>query len=290
MAVGYPVGAVLGGSIAVRLLAGHPWNAVFWLGAGMTFAAVPLVLAFIPESVAWLSGRQNPRYLGRLNHSLLRLGYPTLQAMPAAVIPHDLGSVGAVFRKPLLGRTGLLSLAYLFHSLTFYFFLKWLPKLLVDMGFAPSTAGGVLVWANVGGIVGGLLLGFLALKHGARAVTIVLLVASTVAIALFGRTAHDLTQLTAICMLCDFCANGALVGIFAVIARSYPSELRASGTGIASGVGRGGAFAAPIIAGALLQSGMGLPSVALLIGLSSLLAAGCLLALPPYAIEGGSRS
>ena len=100
------------------------------------------------------------------------------------------------------------------------------------------------------------------------------------------RTAPDLTQLTIVCMLCDFCANGALVGIFAVIARSYPAALRASGTGIASGVGRGGAFAAPIIAGALLQYGIGLPSVSLLIGAASLVAAVCLLGLPSRATEG----
>ena len=51
--------------------------------------------------------------------------------------------------------------AYFFHITTFYFILKWVPKIVVDLGFAPSSAAGVLVWTNVGGATGGAVLGLL---------------------------------------------------------------------------------------------------------------------------------
>ena len=55
-------------------------------------------------------------------------------------------------RGPQLVRvTVLLTLAYFLHIMAFYFLLKWVPKIVVDMGFTPSSAAGVLVWANVGG-------------------------------------------------------------------------------------------------------------------------------------------
>ena len=50
--------------------------------------------------------------------------------------------------------TLLVALAYFFHITTFYYILKWVPKIVVDMHFAASEAAGVLVWANVGGVAG----------------------------------------------------------------------------------------------------------------------------------------
>ena len=52
--------------------------------------------------------------------------------------------------------------------------------------------------------------------------------------------------------------------------------MRASGTGFAVGVGRGGSVLAPIIAGFLFQANLQLPTVAMIMSLGSLLAAGVL--------------
>jgi hypothetical protein len=48
--------------------------------------------------------------------------------------------------------------------------------------------------------------------------------------------------------------------------------VRASGTGFAIGVGRGGSVLSPIVAGFLLQGGMQLPLLSLIMGTGSLLA------------------
>ena len=49
--IGYPIGAVIGGTIAAQLLKTYDWRSVFYLGTAMTVVCVPLVYLFVPESV-----------------------------------------------------------------------------------------------------------------------------------------------------------------------------------------------------------------------------------------------
>ena len=101
---------------------------------------------------------------------------------------------------------------------------------------------------------------------------------STIAVTLFGRSPADLTKLILICMVAGFCTNAAITGMYAIFAKAFPTHVRASGTGMAVGVGRGGSVLAPIIAGFLFASVIArLPTVSLLMGLGSLVAAMVLL-------------
>jgi MFS family permease len=102
---------------------------------------------------------------------------------------------------------------------------------------------------------------------------------STVTVTLFGRSPADLVQLTMICMVAGFCTNASITGMYAIFAKAFPTHVRASGTGFAVGVGRGGSVLAPIIAGFLFSAGYELPTVALLMSLGSIVAAGALFVL-----------
>jgi MFS family permease len=163
--------------------------------------------------------------------------------------------------------------------------VKWVPKIVVDLGFAPSAAAAVLVWANVGGVSGGTALGLLSRRFGLKALTVGLMLASTAMLAVFGQGWSDLRHLSLICALTGFCINGAVVGMFAILARAYPAPTRATGTGFTVGIGRGGAILAPIVAGFLFRAGHGLQFVSLVMGAGSLLAAitlGMLRVQPPH--------
>jgi MFS family permease len=102
------------------------------------------------------------------------------------------------------------------------------------------------------------------------------MVLSTVMVALFGRTPPDLQQLSLICAAAGFCTNAAIVGMYAIFAQAFPTHVRASGTGFAIGVGRGGSVLAPIIAGFLFTAGYSLPTVSLMMAFGSMVAAGIL--------------
>ncbi len=275
MAIGYPLGAIIGGSIAALLLRRSDWRTVFEFGAVVSGLLIPIVLWWVPESVVWLCQRRPARALERVNHSLTRLGHGRVDALPAAALAPRSQSWGraGIFRPELIVTTLLVTLGYALHVTTFYFTLKWIPKIVVNMGFTASMAAGVLVWANVGGATGGAVLGVLTHHVGLKALTLAWLVASSVMVAVFGHSPADLTQLSLTCALAGFCTNGAIVGLYAIIARAYPADARAAGTGFAIGMGRGGAVLAPIIAGYLFQANWGLQAVALTMAVGSLLAA-----------------
>jgi benzoate transport len=279
MSIGYPVGAVLGGIVATRLLQGNDWRSVFYFGTAVTVALIPVVYFVMPESVHWLARKQPAGALERVNRALGRMGHAAVPVLPAISGDERRRSISDIFAPGLVGTTVIVTLAYFFHITTFYFIVKWVPKIVVDLGFAASSAAGVLVWTNVGGATGGALFGLLTQRFSVKALTIAVLLMSTVAVAVFGRTPPDLQQLSMICAVAGFCTNAGIVGLYAIIAQAFPTHVRAFGTGFTVGVGRGGSVLAPIIAGFLFTAGYTLPMVSLLMGLGSLFAAGALLML-----------
>ncbi len=275
MATGYPIGAIVGGSIASMMFAaGHDWRSVFAIGAVATALCIPLTWFLLPETVSFLVHKRRADALERVNAVMRRLGHAVVDALPASVPGASRGGIGQLFRPNLAAITILLTLAYFAHIMTFYFILKWTPKIVADMGFSPSSAGGVLVWANIGGATGSLVLSLLTQKLPVRWLTIGAMLLSTAMVAGFGHAPANLATLSLIVAVAGFCTNGAIVGMYAMIAQSFPTALRASGTGFAIGVGRGGAALSPIVAGFMFQGGIGFAGVALTMALGSVVAAG----------------
>jgi benzoate transport len=279
MACGYPLGAIIGGSIASRLLASGSWRSVFAFGAIVSGAFIPIVWFLMPETVAYLAHRRPANVLERINAVLRRLGHATVTALPAPSPDAPRARMTELFTPALARTTVLLTVAYFAHLMTFYFILKWIPKIVVDMGFAPSTAGGVLVWANVGGLIGALALSGLTQRVGVRPLVIVAMLLAAVMVTVFGQGQPDLARLSLVAGVAGMFTNAAIVGLYAIVAQSYPTAVRAGGTGFIIGVGRGGAALGPIVAGFLFTHGGGLPSVATVMALGSLLAAAAILAL-----------
>lgn len=278
MAIGYPIGAVVGGSIASALLETHGWRSVFYIGTAASLLFIPLTYFWIPESVHWLTRKQPAGALQKINATLTRLGHEVVESLPRIQATAK-QRASDIFSPALIATTVLVSVAYFLHITTFYFIVKWVPKIVVDMGFAASSAGFVLVWTNVGGAIGGAVFGLLTLRFGLKPLTIAVLLLSTVAVTLFGRTPPDLTRLSLICACAGFCTNAGIVGLYSILAQAFPTHVRASGTGFAVGFGRGGSIVAPILAGFLFTGGLKLPAVALAMSLGSTLAAGVLLLL-----------
>lgn len=275
MTIGYPIGAVIGGTIAAQLLKTYDWRAVFYLGTAMTAACIPLVWLLIPESVQWLAHKRPAGALEKINGTLKRMGHAALGSLPH-VEEHHRQSLAGIFSPTLIATTIIVTAGYFLHIMTFYFLVKWIPKIAVDMGFQTAQAVGVLVWANVGGALGGAVLGFLTLRYNVKMLTIGVLLLSTITVSIFGRSSADLTTLTVVAIVAGFCTNAGIVGLYALFAHSYPTHVRASGTGFSIGLGRGGAMLAPVIAGFLFEGGISIPMVAMIMALGSLAAAGAL--------------
>src|SRR5688572_21377449 len=213
MAAGYPLGAVFGGLIATHLLADGNWRSVFAFGAIATAVCIPLVFWLLPESISYLVQRRTSHALERVNATLARLGHRTVDALPAAVSATGQGSWLQLFAPGLARTTVLLTAAYFAHIMTFYFMLKWIPKIVVDLGFAPASAGGVLVWANVGGATGAILFSVLTQRVGLKWLVVGSLVFTTLMVTIFGRSAAELSQLALLAGIAGFFCNAAIVGL-----------------------------------------------------------------------------
>ena len=280
MVIGYPLGGVIGGLMVQRLLASGGWRSVFVAGGWATAAFLPLVWWLVPESVAFLDRRRAPGALEQINRILARFGHAAASTLSA---PHPQGerrSLADIFKPALLATTVLVTFAYFAHITSFYFIVKWVPKIVVDMGFAPQAAAGVLTWVSLGGAIGGAIFGLIATRIGLRPLTVITLLAGSLMIAWFGRGAPDLDSLKSTLAVTGLFTNAAIAGFYLLFARVFPTHVRATGTGFAIGVGRGGAVLAPIMAGYLLNAGLALKIVASIMAGGSLLAAVALLALP----------
>jgi hypothetical protein len=120
--------------------------------------------------------------------------------------------------------------------------------------------------------------GLIATRVSLKALTLVALFGSSVMVVWFGRGSHDLVSLSATVAIAGVFINSAIGGYYMLFAKVFPTHVRATGTGFAVGVGRGGAVLAPIAAGYLFQAGFGMQAVATMMAMGSLLSAAALLA------------
>jgi MFS family permease len=270
---GYSLGAVVGGLAASALLArDERWQAVFELGALATAALIVPAVMLLPESIAFLCQRQPKHALLRVNQILERQGRRPIEALPEQRGLELGAGSGALFGRAMLGTTVSLTLAFFTYMLALYFLMKWIPKLVVDVGQPASSAARVLVCANLGGIAGTLGMSLLSQSYNVRYLVMAALVCGAAAVLAFGQSPADLASIAAVATIAGFFINAANSGFYSIVAQSFPSQLRAGGTGFVIGAGRAGSALGPIFAGLLFEAGWSLAAV------SGAMACGCLVA------------
>lgn len=251
--IGYPVGGVIGGFAASEwLLVDYDWRAVFVFGAVVTAVMIPLVMLLVPETPAFYAARRPDGALAKINKSLRTLKQPPIEALPEVAPSAPKPKVTDILADPRLRPvTLLLAFGYLFHTITFYYILKFAVKIVADTGIPQADAASVLTWANIGGATGGALFGFLLRKWDIKGPTILTAVLGSAAVVYFGTGQDTLWGWRMAAFLTMFFLNAAIVGYYAAFARGFPAFARATGTGFVLGVGRAGAAGSPIIAGFL---------------------------------------
>src|SRR5207248_296314 len=227
LVIGHPLGGIVGGLFVQRLLATATWHEVFLYGAWATTGLLPLVWLLVPESVAFLDRRRPPGALERINRILVRFGHPPVSVLSEASPGAERRSIADLFKPGLVTTTVLITFVYFAHITSFYFIIKWVPKIVVDMGFEPRAAAGVLTWANVGGAVGGAIFGLIATRLGLKALTLCVLLATSVMIVWFGHGSADLASLKTTLAITGLFTNSAIAGLYLLFAQVFPTHVRA---------------------------------------------------------------
>lgn len=252
---GYPVGAVATGLVSMITIPTYGWKATL-IGAGVISALLlPIVWVLLPESVSFLETRQPSNALARSNKLRQRMAWPQL----AALTPReDVGSLPKprdLLSHDLWRSTITLWFATFLSFAVLYFVTSWIPKLAVEGGLSQSKA----LWAgsifNFGGAIGGLLIGWLAIKRPIGRLIAIFFVACAGLMMIFAQAMPlALVLLTAFAL--GLTLQGGFTGFYSLSAQLYPARVRGAGIGWAVGIGRGGAIIGPMAGGALLAANL----------------------------------
>ncbi|MBS0374043.1 MAG: MFS transporter [Proteobacteria bacterium] len=253
-ATGYSVGATLGGALAAYAIPQFGWRAAFAIGGTLSLLLLPVAWRRLPESLDFLLTRRPSGALDRLNAQLAAMGHAPLIELPA---PTAAPTVRADLRL-LLRPTTLLVWAMFFCTMAgFYFVASWTPRLAHAAGLGESLGLQAGVLLNLGGIAGCALYAAIVARIDAHRLLLGALLGSVLlmlAVSLvLGQVAGTLVAL----LLVGVITNAAMAGLYAVGPPLYPTAVRATGMGWALGIGRLGAIAAPLVAGALADAGRG---------------------------------
>lgn len=256
LGAGYAIGAMLTGVVAAWLIPEYGWRAMFAAAAVTSGLMLPVAFLLLPESLEFLLKKQPRGALQRANALLGKLGRPQLDALPAVTVEKRSGlGVGNLVAAGRRRSTMALWTGFFMVYAVMYFLLGFIPKIAVDMGLPLDQAIYVGTALNTGGLLGTLVLGFLATRYPLVRVILVFQLAAAGFMVAFGVFTPPLPVLLVLAGLVGFFSLSGLVGLIALATRLYPTELRATGVGWGQGMGRAGAIAGPIVGGVLIGLG-----------------------------------
>ena len=238
MYCGMPVGAAILSLIAATEF-GANWKNVFYLGGLLPIFAIPLMMLFLPESKEYLKAQNKT-------------------AAELAVAPQ--GSFKGLFNSDNLLRTLCIWVSYFFTLMVVYIMLSWLPSLFMELGFTRKDGSTAQFYFMVTATIGTIILGMLT-DRWKKAYVILLMYGGILAGLLALNGASSLNQMYMAAALAGAFVIGCQGVLYAFGSIVYPTEVRGTGVGVASAVGRIGAMLGPVIAGQLLTAGFGAAGV-----------------------------
>lgn len=249
--LGGTVAALVGYSLVLKL----GWRPAMLVG-GLALVIGPLIRWLLPESLRYLLGK------GRLAEaekevSRLRL-HPTASPQPNDSDPLSTvvstGAQGGMWSSGYARIT--IALWSLWISLNFLYqgaFL-WLPTLLAAAQQSDSRSFLFTTIISLGQVPGTLIVAYLADRMSRRKLILASLLLLSGGTFLFGVFQKDAWVLVLGFLLMVF--NGMAWGLaYPFSTELYPTRMRGSATGWATGIGRLGGVIAPIVVGWVVQSG-----------------------------------
>lgn len=259
MTASVATGSVLGGSLAAWAIPHFGWQAVFYVGALLPLATIPVVATLMPESIRFLVAKRND-------------DRPRIAAVLARIVPgqrfyrddsyvlREETAPGLAFVELFAhGRavkTGILWLAFFFAQMTVFFAGSWMPSILTEEGLPLSQAITAASMFQGGGIIGPIAMGWLADHFRGHRVVSSFALAGALLMCTIGLAGATLGAAMTACLVTGFFIFGTLGGIIALAASVYPTAMRSTGLGWLSGVGRIGSLIGAVVGGLLLATGM----------------------------------
>ena len=268
---GYPIGAVLSGLVAAKVIPQLGWQTMFQLAGFATTIAVPLIFFFLSESVDFYLKAQPKNALLNVNAILAKMGINTLSSLPTYNEQKAEVSFKSMlteeFKIPTFQLWGALFMAFA----TLYFLTNWIPKLASNAGLSMELAIYAGTVFNMGAFVGIVVQGYFSSIYGLKKTIGIFLLMTAVLMSIFGLFSGS-SLLLVVFGLIGFGIQGGFVGLYAVAARMYPTEFRTTGVGWAIGSGRLGGIIGPMLGGILIGMGLSMTTNFLIFAIPTALA------------------
>lgn len=237
MYCGMPVGAALISLVASTNF-GADWKNIFYLGGLLPIFVIPIMMMYLPESKEFLKAQVVEKLEENTGKALFK----------------DL------FSSQNFLRTLLIWVSYFFTLMVVYIMLSWLPSLFMELGFSRKEGSTAQFYFMLSAAVGTVILGVLT-DRWKKSYVIILMYGGILAGLLALNAASSLTQMYLASALVGAFVIGCQGVLYAFGSIVYPTEVRGTGVGVASAVGRVGAMLGPIVAGQLLVAGFGAAGV-----------------------------
>lgn len=254
---GYPVGAVLSGLVANKLITTSGWQAMYYFAGTVTLLTIPISIWFLKESMEFLLTAQPANALHKANAILAAMKLELLTELPAKKIKNTNTTVTALFSGSIKNSTGLLWVAFLLCFAALYFLTSWIPRLASNAGLSAALSIYAGIFFNLGAFIGIITQGYLSAKFGLQKVICCFLGTTALLMVLFSFFIGPIMTLILFCLI-GFGMQGGFIGLYSVAATIYTTEIRSTGIGWAIGFGRLGAILGPLIGGFIINSGASL--------------------------------
>lgn len=252
---GYGVGGILAALLGIWLLPIYGWKVMFYIGA-LPILTIPLIIKLVPESTGFLVAKNKKEELRKVIKQInpeVKIEKNDTFFMPGKL---ENTSIKQLFTNGRLISTLMFWTAFFMCLLMVYGLNSWLPKLMTKAGYPLGSSLMFLLALNFGGMVGAIGGGKLGDKFHLKKVLIVFLSLAAVSLFLLGFKGNSFS-LYLLVAIAGATTIGTQILLYTYVAQFYPMDVRSTGIGWASGVGRLGGIVGPLVGGILL--GMNLP-------------------------------
>jgi AAHS family benzoate transporter-like MFS transporter len=247
------------GAVAISLLAvaySHNWHLLFLAGGIGGLCMVPLLWWKLPESQAFLAAqaaKRNPQAASAMVREAEEID-------PAGTVDANAktGMAGLFEGKLALVTIGVWVASFM-GLLLVYGLNTWLPKIMADAGYEVSDSLVMLFVLNIGAVVGLILAGWLADRHGTKKIVLMWFILAAIFLAALSIPMTSQVLLNIAVFVTGVFVFSAQVLVYAFVSAIYPAQARGTALGMASGIGRVGAIVGPFITGALVTAGIAYP-------------------------------
>ncbi|SDR97646.1 Sugar phosphate permease [Brevibacterium sandarakinum] len=240
------------GAVAISLLAvfySHNWHLLFIAGGVAGLVLVPLLWWKLPESQAFVDARVEKE---------APAGNAGTADDDAAPVAPKTGMAGLFVGRFKLVTIGVWAASFM-GLLLVYGLNTWLPKIMADAGYEVSDSLVMLFVMNVGAVVGLVIAGWLADKHGTKPIVLMWFLLAAVFLAALSIPMTSQILLNIAVFITGVFVFSAQVLVYAFVSAIYPPTARGTAIGMASAVGRIGAIVGPFITGTLVTAGIAYP-------------------------------